>query len=128
RQQTTRLKSYDRNAAHGERRKGRDQSIQLVTGVIDKACGEESAPATQRTALIGWPRNVHAVSAGDQHLERGVEIFALVSAVEGVSEQNDFMPIRSADNFAFGREHVAPPFRQRALGADPGDALEQRAQ
>ena len=96
--------------------------------MIDQARREESASATQRTALVGRPRNVHAVSAGDQNFKRGVEVFALISAVEGVSEQHHFMPIRAPEYFAFGREHIAPPFRQRALGADAGDALEQRAQ
>ena len=96
--------------------------------MIDQTRREEGAPATQRTAVVQRLRDMNAVSARDQYLERGIEVFPLVSAVESVGEQNDFMPIRSSEHFAFRREDIAPPFRQRAPGADAGDALEQRAQ
>src|SRR3984885_8799311 len=98
RQQTTWLKANDGNAARGERRIGRDQSIEFDASMIDETRREEGSPATQGTAIVQRLRDMHAVSAGDQHLECGLEIFALVSAVEGISKQNDFMPIRSSEH------------------------------
>ena len=35
-------------------------------------------------------RRMDAIAAGDQHAQRGVEIFALEIAVESVGEQHDF--------------------------------------
>src|SRR5436305_4310431 len=68
------------------------------------------------------------VTSGDQHAERGLEVFALKGAVESVDEQHDLASIRRADSLAVGPEYVAPPRRQRTLGADAGVFLEQPSQ
>ena len=68
------------------------------------------------------------ISARDQHAQRGVEIFALIGAVESIGEQHDLAPLRRADRPGLNREHVAPPFRQRTLRVDTGDFLEQTSQ
>ena len=69
-----------------------------------------------------------AIAARDQHAQRGVEIFALIGAIEGVGEQHDFAAVGRADRLGVGLEHVAPPCRQRAPGADAGEFLEQLSQ
>ncbi len=124
RQQAARLQADDRHPARGERRVGRNQPVELGAGMIDQARREKGAPAAQRPAAIRGPWNVDAISAGDQHAQRGVEVFALVGAIEGVGEQHDLAAVGRAEHLARGLEHVAPPFRQRALRADAGDAFE----
>ena len=128
RQQATRLQPDDRHAARGERRVGRDQPVEFGAGVIDQASREKGSAAAQRPAVICGPWNVDAVSGLDQHAQRGVEIFALIGAVEGVGEQHDFAAIGRADRFGVRPEYIAPPLRQRALRADAGEFLEQPSQ
>ena len=43
---------------------------------------------------------MHAIAAFDQHPQRGVEIFALIGAIEGVGKQHDLAPIGRAERFA----------------------------
>ena len=71
---------------------------------------------------------MHAIAACDEHAQRGVEILALVSAVEGVGEQHDLMAVGRADDLGIAVEGVAAERGQRAFGADAGGLLEQRAQ
>ena len=72
--------------------------------------------------------HVDAVSRFDQHPQRGVEIFALIGAIESVGEQHDFAAIFRPGGLAAGFEHIATPFRQGALRADAGEFFEQFSQ
>ena len=69
---------------------------------------------------------MHAISAFNQNPQGGVEIFALIDAVEGVGEQHDLMAICGAEDLGVGLEHVAAERGQGALRADAGKLLEQR--
>ena len=126
RQETARLQPDDRHAARGEWRVGRDQPVQFAARLFDQAGGEECPPATQRTGAVDRSWNMHAISAFNQHTQRGVEILALVGAVEGIGEQHDLMAIRGPENLSVGLEHVAAERGQSALRADAGKFLEQR--
>jgi hypothetical protein len=44
--------------------------------------------------------NMHAISAFNQNAQGGVEILALIDAVEGVGEQHDLMAICGAEDSA----------------------------
>ena len=82
--------------------------------MIDEAGGEERATATQRTGAVRGLREVDAVAAGEEHAQRRLEIFPLVSTVEGIGQQYDLVPAGGAEDRAFGRKYIAPPRRQRA--------------
>jgi hypothetical protein len=58
---------------------------------------------------------VDTVSAFDQHAQRGVEIFTLIDAVEGVGKQHDFAAVGWTDGVDVGLEYIAPPLWQCAL-------------
>ncbi len=77
--------------------------------MIDQPCREEGPPAAQRPAMVRGLWNVDAISAGDQNAQRGVEVFALVGAVEGVGEQHDLVSAGGAKDVTRGLEHIAPP-------------------
>ena len=128
RQQAARLQPDDRHAARGERRVGRDQPVEFGARMIDQPGREKGSAAAQRPAAIRGLWHVDAVSGLDQHAQRGVEIFALIGAIESVGEQHDFAAIGRADRLDVGLEHIAPPFRQSALRADPCELLEQSSQ
>ena len=128
RQQAARLQPDDRHAARGKRRVSRNQPIEFGAGLIDQAGRKKRPPAAQRPAAIRGLRQMHAIAALDQHAQRGVEIFALIGAVEGVGEQHDFAAVGRAERFGGGREHVAPPVGQGALRADAGKFFEQLSQ
>ena len=128
RQQTARLQPDDRHAARRERRVGRDQPVQFAARLFDQTGREECPPATQRTGAVDGPRNMNAISAFDQHPQGGVEILALIGAVEGIGEQHDLMAIGGAEDLRVGLEHVAAERGQGAFRADAGKLLEQRTQ
>ena len=128
RQQAARLEADDRHAARGERRIGRNQPIELGARLIDQAGREKRPPAAQRPAAVGGLREMHAIAACDQHAQRGVEIFALVDAIEGIGEQHDLAAVGRADRLGIGPEHIAPERGQGAPGADAGEFFEQLAQ
>ncbi len=71
---------------------------------------------------------MHAISAFDQNTQGGVEILALIGAIERIGEQHDLMAVCGADDFSVGLEHVAAEGGQGALRADAGKLLEQRTQ
>src|SRR5579872_3797268 len=127
-QEATWLETNDRHATRGERRKGRNQPIELGADVIDEAGGQESAAATERLAAAQRLGNMHAIATRDQHAKGCIEIFALKSAVEGICEQHDLAATLGAEQFGFRREHVAAPLWQASFGADPGETLEERTQ
>ena len=128
RQQAARLKADDRHAARGERRIGCNQPIEFGAGVVHKSRGEKGAAAAQRTFCIGRVRQMHAITAFDQHAQRGVEVFALIGAIESVGEQHHFAAVSRAERFAGRRKHIAPPLRQIALRADAGKFFKQLSQ
>ena len=127
-QQAARLEANDRHAARSERRIGRDQPVEFDTGVVDQAGREKRSAAAQRPASVRGLWNMDAVSGLDQHAQRGVEIFALIGAIEGVGEQHDLAAVGRAGRFDVRREHIAPPFRQRAVRADACEFLQQFTQ
>jgi hypothetical protein len=121
RSSSRRLQTDDGDAPQCEWREGRDQPVEFGACVVDQTRGEKRPPAAQRPTAIRGLWDVHAVSAFDQHTQRGVEIFALVGTVEGVDKQHDFTAIGCADRVDVGSEYVAPPPRQCALRADAGE-------
>ena len=64
--------------------------------MIDQAGRKKRPTAAQRPAPIRGLRDMDAVSGLDQHTQRGVEIFALIGAIEGVGEQHDLAAIGRA--------------------------------
>src|SRR6185437_12924884 len=127
-QKTARLQADDGYAAQRERRIGGDQPIEFGARTVNEARREKGPPAAQRPAVIQGPWDVDAVSALDQHAYRGIEIFALIGAVEGVGKQHDFATVGWADGVDVGSEYIAAPPRQRALRADAGEFFQQPAQ
>src|SRR5205807_6851776 len=88
----------------------------------------ECPSATQWTGAVDRARNVDAIPTLDQYPQGGVEILALIGAVEGIGEQHDLMAIGGAEDLRVGLEHVAAERGQGALRADAGKLLEQRTQ
>ena len=52
-------------------------------------------------------RQMHAITAGRKHAQRGVEILALIDAIERVGEQNDLTTGLRPDAGGWRHEHVA---------------------
>jgi len=50
---------------------------------------------------------VNAVSAFGQHADRGVEVFPLVAAIEGIGEQDDLAAINRPDGLGARFKRVA---------------------
>src|SRR5580704_2434214 len=119
REQAAWLEANDRNAARRERRVGLHQPVKLGSGLIDETRREEGAPAAEWTASAGRLRHMDAIAAFDQYAQRGVEILALVIAVEGVGEQHDLAAVGRAEGLGVHAERIAPERGQSALGADP---------
>ena len=71
---------------------------------------------------------MHAISAFNQNTQGGVEIFALIGAVEGIGEQHDLVAMCRAEDLSVGLEHIAAERGQGAFRADAGKFLEQRTQ
>ena len=88
-EQAARLQADHRNSARGQRRKRGDASARPRAAPVDEPDRQESAPAAQRAAAaVGRPRQVHAVSPGGEHGQRGGDVLRLEIAVESVGEEH----------------------------------------
>ena len=88
-EQAARLQSDDRRIGRGERRQRGERPFHFPARFVHLADGEKGAAAAERARAFNRLCHRDAISAGGKHRERGVDIFALEIAIEGVGEQDD---------------------------------------
>src|SRR6185312_11650344 len=102
----------DRHAALGEGNKRGHAAGGFRLGLADEAGGQEGAAAAQWARVAGAARGeMHAVARARQYGQGGIEIFALVVAVEGIGEKHHFAALRRPDGAYFRSEIIPPPAR-----------------
>src|SRR5262249_56952324 len=65
-------------------------TLRLARRLVDEPDREKGAPAAERpAAAVGRFRQMHRITAGGEHGERGLDVLRLEVAVEGVGKEHD---------------------------------------